>query len=79
MSGLILYTTEDGVSRTELRADGQTAWQSQLDTAEPFQASRQNIAKYLKAIFSDGEQRTDSVVNHWLTTVADGKICRVPQ
>lgn len=77
MSGLILYTTEDGTSRIQLRADGQTVWLSQLDMAELFQTSKQNIAKHLKAIFADGELHADSVVNQWLTTAADGKNYRV--
>jgi Virulence protein len=77
MSGLILYTTEDGTSRIQLRADGQTVWLNQLDMAELFQTSKQNIAKHLKAIFADGELHVDSVVNHWLTTAADGKNYRV--
>ena len=70
MSGLILYTSEDGRSRIQLRADGQTVWLTQLDMAELFQTSKQNIAKHLKAIFADGELRAESVVNHWLTTAA---------
>lgn len=77
MSGLILYTTEDGTSHIQLRADGQTVWLTQLDMAELFQTSKQNIAKHLKAIFADGELHADSVVNHWLTTAADGKNYRV--
>ena len=77
MSGLILYTSEDGKSRIQLRADGQTVWLSQLGMAELFQTSKQNVAKHLKAIFADGELRAESVVNHWLTTAADGKNYRV--
>lgn len=77
MSGLIRYTTEDGRSRIQLRADGQTVWLTQLDMAELFRTSKQNIAKHLKAIFADGELHEDSVVNHWLTTAADGKNYRV--
>jgi hypothetical protein len=77
MSGLILYTSEDGKSRIQLHADGQTVWLSQLGMAELFQTSKQNIAKHLKAIFADGELRAESVVNQWLTTAADGKNYRV--
>ncbi len=77
MSSLILYTTEDGTSRIQLRADGQTVWLTQLDMAELFQTSKQNIAKHLKAIFADGELQADAVVNQWLTTAADGKNYRV--
>lgn len=74
MSGLFLYTTEDGRSRIQFRADGQTVWLTQLEMAEFFQTSKQNIAKHLKAIFADGELYADSVVNQWLTTAADSKI-----
>lgn len=77
MTGLILYTSEDGHSRIQLRAEGQTVWLSQLGMAELFQTSKQNIAKHLKAIFADGELQAESVVNHWLTTAADGKKYRV--
>jgi hypothetical protein len=45
--------------------------------AELFQTSKQNIAKHLKAIFAEAELASDSVVNHWLTTAADGKNYRV--
>lgn len=73
MNELILYTTEDGQSRVQLRADNGTAWLTQLEMAELFLTTKQNIAKHLKAIFSEGELSQDSVVNHWLTTAADGK------
>ena len=76
MSDLILYTTEDGASRIQLRADGQTVWLTQLEMGELFQTSKQNITKHLKAIFADGELYADSVVNQWLTTAADSKIYR---
>ncbi|ABK42658.1 DNA-binding protein [Magnetococcus marinus MC-1] len=77
MSGLILYTTEDGQSRIQLRADGQTVWLTQLEMAELFQTSKQNIAKHLKAIFAEAELSAEAVVNHWLTTAADGKNYRI--
>jgi hypothetical protein len=73
MTDLILYTTEDGRSQIKLRAQEQTVWLTQLEMAELFQTSKQNIAKHLKAIFSDQELSEESVVNHWLTTAADGK------
>ena len=77
MSDLILYTTEDGQSRIQLRADGQTVWLTQLEMAELFQTSKQNIAKHLKAIFAEAELSAEAVVNHWLTTAADGKNYRI--
>ena len=77
MTDLILYTSEDGKSQIQLRAEGGTVWLSQLEMAELFQTSKQNIAKHLKAIFADQELSEEAVVNHWLTTAADGKNYRV--
>ena len=77
MSELILYTTEDGQSRIQLRADDGTVWLTQLEMAELFLTTKQNVAKHLKAIFSEGELDQGSVVNYWLTTAADGKHYRV--
>ena len=73
MSGLILYTTEDGASRIQLRADGQTVWLTQLEMAELFAATKQNISLHLKNLFEDGELAKDSVVKESLTAAADGK------
>jgi hypothetical protein len=77
MNDLILYTTEDGNSQIQLRADLGTVWLTQLEMAELFQTSKQNIAKHLKAIFAEQELSPDSVVNQRLTTAADGKNYRV--
>jgi hypothetical protein len=55
MTQVILYTSEDGKSQIQLRAEGGTVWLSQLEMAELFQTSKQNIAKHLKAIFADQE------------------------
>ncbi|WP_374427642.1 virulence RhuM family protein [Ideonella dechloratans] len=77
MSDLILYTTEDGRSQIKLRADLGTVWLSQLDMAELFQTSKQNVAKHLKAIFAEQELSAEAVVNQRLTTAADGKHYRV--
>jgi hypothetical protein len=54
-----------------------TVWLTQLEIAELFQTSKQNIAKHLKGIFAEQELGQDSVVNQRLTTAADGKNYRV--
>jgi len=73
MNELILYTTEDGRSQIQLRADQNTVWLTQLEMAELFDATKQNISLHLKNIFKDGELDSDSVVKETLTTAADGK------
>ncbi len=73
MSHLILYTTDDGKSRIQLRADLGTVWLTQLEMAELFDATKQNISLHLKNIIEDGELDANSVVKESLTTAADGK------
>ena len=74
---ILLYQTEDGRSRVECSFRHESLWLSQAGMAELFQTTKQNVAKHLKAIFAEGELAADSVVNHWLTTAADGKEYRV--
>lgn len=73
----LLYETEDGRTRVERRFVADTLWLPQGGMAELFQTSKQNVAKHLKSIFAEAELDPDSVVNHWLTTAADGKSYRV--
>ena len=73
MNDLILYTTGDGRSQITLRAQEQTVWLTQLEMAELFDATKQNISLHLKNIFEDGELDADSVVKESLTAAADGK------
>ena len=70
MTDLILYTTEDGRSQIKLRAQEQTVWLTQLEMAELFDATKQNISLHLKNVFEDGELDAASVVKESLTVHA---------
>lgn len=72
MSSVILYRTEDGRSSIELHLDNGTVWLNQLELAELFQTSKQNISKHIKAIFADGELDKKAVVNYQLITTQHG-------
>jgi hypothetical protein len=76
MSELILYTSDDGQTRIHLRVEAETLWLSQLEIAELFQTSKQNVSLHAKNIFTDGELAESSVVKESLTTAADGKTYR---
>lgn len=72
MNNLILYTTEDGRSQIKLRAKDQTVWLTQLEMAELFDATKQNISLHLKNIFEDGELDTAATVKESLTVQTEG-------
>jgi hypothetical protein len=55
VSGLILYTTEDGKTRIQLRARDETVWLSQREMAQLFDVSTDNIGLHLRNIYEDGE------------------------
>ncbi|QXW65190.1 virulence RhuM family protein [Streptobacillus moniliformis] len=71
-SNIILYNTEDGKAKIELHIENETVWLNQLELAELFQTSKQNISKHIKAILKDGELNEDSTVNHKLTVQNEG-------
>ena len=52
---LIIYNTEDGKAKISLTLQDGTVWLNQLQIAELFQTTKQNISKHIKAIFADGE------------------------
>ena len=67
MNDLILYTTEDGKSQIKLRADQHTVWLTQLEMAELFDATQQNIPLHLKIIVEDRELDVAATVKESLT------------
>lgn len=74
---LILYTTEDGRDRIELRAQDGTVWLSLNRIADLFERDKSVISRHIANIFDDGELVEDSVVANFATTAADGKTYQV--
>lgn len=74
---LILYTSEDGAARIQLRAEGGTVWLSLAQIADLFGRDKSVISRHIKAIFEEGELVPDSVVARYATTAADGKTYQV--
>lgn len=73
MSELILYQTEDGLTRVQLRVSDGSVWLSQLEIAELFATTKQNVSLHVANVLKEGELTADSVVKESLTTAADGK------
>ena len=70
---MIIYNTEDGKAEISLHLQDGTVCLNQLEIAELFQTSKQNISKHIKAIFADGELVEDSTVNYQLTVQNEGE------
>ena len=72
MSEIILYTTEDGKTKIDLQLKDGTVWLSQLQIADLFQTSKQNISKHILAIYEDQELEEQATVNQQLTVQKEG-------
>jgi len=70
---ILLYQTEDRRTRIEVRLENETVWLNQLQMAELFQTTKQNVSLHIQKIFQERELEEDSVVKEYLTTAADGK------
>jgi len=69
----LVYQTEDGKLKFDVRFEGETVWLTQQHMAELFQTTKQNVSLHIQNTFSEGELLEDSVVKKSLTTAADGK------
>ena len=76
-SNMIIYTTEDGLTKIENTFDEDTVWLSIDQMAELFQRDKSTISRHIKNVFSEGELQRESVVANFATTAADGKTYQV--
>ena len=61
-SNMIIYTTEDGLTKIETTFDEDTVWLSIDQMAELFQRDKSTISRHIKNVFSEGELQRESVV-----------------
>jgi len=70
---IIIYETEDGKARVEVRFEDENVWLSQKLIAQLFESSIDNVSLHLKNIFAEGELDPKSVIEEYSITAADGK------
>ena len=69
---IIIYNTEDGKAKINLQYEDGTVWLSQLEIAELFQTTKQNVSKHVKALYLEGELEERATVNYKLTVQQEG-------
>ena len=70
---IILYQTEDGGTKIDVRFEDETVWLTQSQLCDLYQTSKSNISEHIKHIFAEGELEESAVVRKNRTTAADGK------
>ena len=70
---IIIYQTQDGQTKIDVRIENETVWLTQNQMVELFQSSKANISEHISHIFEEGELDENSVVRNFRTTASDGK------
>lgn len=70
---VLLYQTDDGTTRVEVRMAGETVWLNQNQMADLFLTTKQNVGQHIRNVFAERELAPESVVKDFFTTAADGK------
>lgn len=74
---IVIYQTEDGLTKIDVNMQNETVWLSLEQMAELFQRDKSTISRHIKNIFTEGELERHSVVANFATTASDGKVYQV--
>ncbi len=71
-SQIIIYQTESGETKLDVRIQNETVWLTQKLMAELFQTSVPNINMHLKSIFEEGELEEKATIKDFLIVQKEG-------
>ena len=70
---IIIYNTEDGETKIEVKVENETVWLSQKQMAELFDKDRKTITEHIGNVFKEGELAENSACRKFQHTAEDGK------
>lgn len=70
---IILFQSDDGQTKIQVRFEGTNAWLTQAAIAELFQTTPQNITLHLKGIYEEGELTEQATCKDYLQVRQEGK------
>lgn len=71
-SELIIYTTDDGLTKVDVTFDNETVWLSLDQMASLFQRDKSTISRHVKNVFEEGELDKNSTVANFATVQIEG-------
>jgi len=63
----LVYETEDGQVKIDVRLENETVWLTQKLMADLFQTTKQNISLHIQSVFEEGELAPEATVKKYLT------------
>ena len=70
-SNILMYTTEDGVTKVEVTFDNDTVWLSLDQIADLFQRNKSTISRHIKNIFLEAEIQLLQILQQLVPTEKD--------
>lgn len=71
---IVIYTSEDGQTKVDVRMEKETVWLTQAQMAELFQKNRTVITRHINNIFKEGELDKNEVCAKFAHTTRHGAI-----
>ncbi|MDP2853808.1 MAG: virulence RhuM family protein [Smithellaceae bacterium] len=72
-SEFLVYQTEDGRIKIDVRLEDETVWLTQQIMADLFQTTQQNVSLHIRNIYEEGELNEDSTHKKYLSVRREGK------
>lgn len=69
---ILVYRTEDGRVKLDVRLQDETLWLTQQLMADLFQTTKQNISLHIKSVIEEGELLPEATVKKYLTVRQEG-------
>ena len=69
---VIIYQTEDGNTKINVRFENETVWLTQAQLVELYQSSKANISEHIKHIYAEGELEEQATVRKFRTVQVEG-------
>ena len=69
---IIIYQTEDHRTKINVRMEDETVWLTQMQMAELFQTTKQNVSLHVNNAFKEGELEPSATVKESLTVQNEG-------
>lgn len=72
MSEIIIYQSEEGTPKINVKLEGETVWLTQAQLVELYQSSKANVSEHIKNIFDEGELSREATVRNFRTVRKEG-------
>ena len=69
---IVIYQTENGQTKIDVRFEGEMVWLSQQQMAELYQTSRTNIVEHIEHIYEEDELAADSTCRKFRQVQKEG-------